>query len=188
MTWAIPCPSTASKAELIGRSVAGFALTAIADPAAKSLEGKDAKLHFRTAKYAAQIANTVYHFANMLGIYKRTTCCYDMTVRSMTATCPRPRRASRIFASGRCRSSPTPASFCRSFLGGYDGSRAGTYTFIDLKREPARRQPRAQAALSGRHHGRRAAHRMTFGLTMDFLGYIVPRYNWVLGRKPTLLR
>ena len=26
-------------------------------------------------------------------------------------------------------------------------------------------------------------HRMTFGLTMDFLGYIVPRYNWVLDEK-----
>ncbi|HNN96604.1 MAG TPA: neutral/alkaline non-lysosomal ceramidase N-terminal domain-containing protein [Pseudomonadota bacterium] len=170
------------KAELIGRSVAGFALTAIADPAAKSLEGKDAKLRFRSAKYAAQIANTVYHFANMLGIYKRTTCCYDMSRPIDDSNLPSAETRVAYLSFGPLSIITNPGELLPElFLGGYDGSRAGTYTFIDLKKKNPPDVSRAPKPpyLVDIMEGERA-HRMTFGLTMDFLGYIVPRYNWVL--------
>ena len=67
------------------------------------------------------------------------------------------------------------------FLGGYDGSARGTYPLLnpsepnspDLSRAPA--PPYLIDHMDGARE-----HRMVFGLTMDFLGYILPRYNFVL--------
>jgi hypothetical protein len=70
------------------------------------------------------------------------------------------------------------------FIGGYGGDHAGAYPFIDLTKpnfpdvSRAPKPPYLIDLMSGER-----PHRMTFGLTMDFLGYIVPRYNWLLDEK-----
>ncbi|MBL9009475.1 MAG: neutral/alkaline non-lysosomal ceramidase N-terminal domain-containing protein [Myxococcales bacterium] len=178
-----PVPKNSfKKAELIGKGVAGFALTALADPKARSVEGKDATLRFRTAKYAPQIANTVYHFANMLGIYKRTVCCYDMTRPIDDTNLPAAETRVAYLTLGPVSIITNPGELHPElFIGGYDGSKAGTYTFIDTKKKNAPDVSKAPPPpyLIDIMEGERP-HRMTFGLTMDFLGYIVPRFNYVL--------
>ena len=170
------------KAELIGRSVAKFALNAIADPNARVVEGKDAKLRFRTAGVAAQIANLVYHFAQMLGIYKRTTCCYDTSRPIGDDNLPSVETRVAYLQLGPASIITNPGELLPElFLGGYSGDHAGTYQFIDMMQpnypdvSKAPKPPYLIDLMDGER-----AHRMTFGLTMDFLGYIVPRYNWVL--------
>ena len=178
-----PVPKNSfKKAELIGKGVAGFALTALADPKARTVEGKDAKLRFRTAKYAAQIANTIYHFANMLGIYKRTVCCYDTSRPIDDTNLPSAETRVAYLTFGPVAIVTNPGELHPElFIGGYDGSKAGTYTFIDTKKKNAPDVSKAPAPpyLIDIMEGERP-HRMTFGLTMDFLGYIVPRFNYVL--------
>ena len=173
------------KAELIGKGVATVALSAMADPKAKTVEGKDAKLRLRTAVFPAQIANLTYHFANMLGIYKRTTCCYDMNRPIDDSNLPSAETRVAYLSLGPLSIITNPGELLPElFLGGYDGSHAGTYPFIDMNKANAPDVSKAPQPpyLIDLMDGDRQ-HRMTFGLTMDFLGYIVPRYNWVLDEK-----
>ena len=68
-----------------------------------------------------------------------------------------------------------------NFLGGYQGEYAGLYPFINLM-EP--NFPDVSKAPSPPYlidlMGSDPQHRMVFGLSFDMLGYIVPRYNFVL--------
>src|SRR5204863_460027 len=67
------------------------------------------------------------------------------------------------------------------FLGGYDGRYAGTYPLLDKTQENAPQLDQAPAGpyLIDLMDGERA-HRMIFGLTGDFVGYILPRFNFVV--------
>ena len=171
--------------EALGKSLVPFALGAMADPAAKTVEGKDFKLSFRTAKVAAQIANKAYQAAFQFKIYRRTLCCYDDTRPVSDDNLPSVETLTTYLRLGPASIITNPGELLPElFLGGYKGEYAGKYPFIDMTKEnaPDPTQAPKPPYLVDIMDGDRA-HRMTFGLTMDFLGYIVPRYNWVLHAK-----
>jgi hypothetical protein len=118
----------------------------------------------------------------MLGIYKRTVCCYDMSRPIDDTNLPSAETRVAYLTLGPVSIITNPGELHPElFIGGYDGSKAGTYTFIDTKKKNAPDVSKAPPPpyLIDIMEGERP-HRMTFGLTMDFLGYIVPRFNYVL--------
>ncbi|MFO0573191.1 MAG: hypothetical protein U1A78_04265 [Polyangia bacterium] len=174
-----------AKAEAIGKSVARFALQAMADPKATTVAGKDAKVAFRSTVFPVRVDNAVYHLAFMLGIYKREMCCYDTKRPISEDNVPATNTAAAYLQLGPASIITNPGELLPElFVGGYGGEYAGTYTFIDRtqKNPPdvskAPKPPYLVDIMDGPRQ-----HRMTFGLTMDFLGYIVPRYNFVLSDK-----
>lgn len=174
-----------AKAEAIGRSVARFAVQAMADPKAVTVAGKDAKLSFRSAKFPVRVDNAVYHLAFKLGVYKREMCCYDDKRPPDENNVPHVNTALAYLQLGPASIITNPGELLPElFVGGYGGEYAGLYKFIDTtKKNPpdlakAPKPPYLIDVMDGPRE-----HRMTFGLTMDFLGYIVPRYNFVLSES-----
>lgn len=175
--------------ESLGKSLVPFALSAMADPAAKTVSGKDFKLAFRTSKVAARVENRAYQLAFALKIYRRTLCCYDTTLPISDDNLPSVETRVAYLQMGPASIITNPGELLPElFIGGYKGDHAGTYPFIDTTKPNAPDPAKAPQPpyLVDLMDGERA-HRMTFGLTMDFLGYIVPRYNWVLDAKSPYL-
>jgi hypothetical protein len=173
------------KTEAVGKSVARFALTAMADPNAVTVQGKAARLAFRTSTFAAEVDNEVYHLAALGGIYKRSLCCYDNTKPPSTENEPSILTRVAYLTLGPASIITNPGELLPElFIGGYGGEYAGLYPFIDQTKQNAPDVSKAPKPpyLKDIMDGDRA-HRMTFGLTMDFIGYIVPPYNWVLSDK-----
>ncbi len=171
-----------AKAEAIGRSVAKFALTAMADPNALTLAGKDAHLSFRRTTLDLQVQNAKYHLAAMLGVFKRPFFNYDTTSPLGEENEPSVESQMAYLRLGPASIITSPGELLPElFLGGYDGRYAGTYPFIDTTKPnaPDVSQAPQPPYLIDLMDGDRP-HRQVWGLTMDFVGYIVPRYNFVL--------
>ncbi len=173
------------KAEAIGKSVSRFALTAMADPQAVTVQGKAARLAFRSSMFPARVDNLVYHLAAQVGIYKRSLCCYDTGKPVSEENTPSILTKTAYLTLGPASIITNPGELLPElFIGGYGGEYAGLYQFIDLTKpnapdpQKAPRPPYLKDIMDGER-----AHRMTFGLTFDFVGYIVPPYNWVLSDK-----
>ena len=74
------------------------------------------------------------------------------------------------------------------FIGGYNGEYAGKYPFINTTKPNApdvSRAPKPPYLIDVMDGDPKL--RMTWGMTHDFIGYIVPRYNWVLDDKKPYL-
>lgn len=173
------------KARALGLAVADFALSALADPKAKQVEGKAARLSFRTTIFPAHVENVKYHLASMVGVFRRSFCCYDDS-RPLDATnVPQVETKVAYLQLGPASIITNPGELAGElFLGGYGGEHAGTYKLYDPMQANA---PDLGKAPQGPYlidlmDGDRTS-RMTFGLTLDFLGYILPRYNFVLDEK-----
>lgn len=170
------------KAELIGRSVARFALASLSDPGARTALGKEARLRFMTTRFPVQLANRASHAAKLLGVYTRQTCCYDESRPIADDNLPKVETSVAYLELGPAAIITNPGELLPElFLGGYGGEHAGTYSFIDFTKDNApnvAQAPRPPYLID--LMGGERPHRMTFGLTMDFLGPIVPRYNFVL--------
>jgi hypothetical protein len=173
------------KAKATGLEVARFALEALADPNAKTVEGKAARLSFRTTVFKTHIENIKYQLASMIGVFRRSFCCYDESRPIDDTNAPQVETKVAYIQIGPVSIITNPGELAGElFIGGYGGEYAGTYRFIDLtqKNPPdvskAPKPPYLVDVMDGPRQ-----HRMTFGLTMDFLGYIVPRYNFVLSDK-----
>lgn len=169
-------------AEAIGNSVSTFALNALADPQNKVYESKDLKLAFRTTAFDVHVHNARYYLGAMFKVLTREFCCYDTTRPFGDDNVPSIHTMAAYLTLGPASIITNPGELLPElFIGGYDGSRAGTYTFIDLKKgfppevEKAPKPPYLVDVMDGER-----AHRQTWGLTGDFVGYIVPRYNFVL--------
>lgn len=170
------------KAKVLGQSVARFALQALADPQAKTVMGRDARLELRVAEYKAHIENTKYHFAAKLGVFARSFCCYDKTAPIDENNVPSVETQVAYLRLGPASIITAPGELAPElFVGGYDGSYRGTYALLNPneKNGPDLSQAPAPPYLIDHMEGDRR-HRMVFGLTMDFLGYILPRFNFVL--------
>lgn len=170
------------KARALGHEVSRFALQALADPQATSVAGKDARLSFRTARFTAHVDNIKYHWASMLKIFRRSFCCYDESQPLSDENVPQVETRVAYLQLGPASIVTNPGELAPElFMGGYDGSARGTYPLLnpsepngpDLSRAPS--PPYLIDHMDGPRE-----HRMVFGLTMDFLGYILPRYNFVL--------
>jgi hypothetical protein len=173
------------KAQALGHEVARFALTAMADPGNLSVEGKAARLSFRSTEFKTHIENQKYHLAAMLGVFKRKFCCFDDTRPLSEENIPSVETLVAYLRIGPASIITNPGELTSElFLGGYDGSLAGTYPLFDPRKANAPDLSLAPLPpyLIDRMHGVRE-HRMTWGLTGDFLGYILPRYHFVLSEK-----
>lgn len=171
-----------AKAEAIGKGVARFALTAMADPGARTLAGKDLRLAFRSTVLNVQVANRKYHLAAMLKIFRRSFCCYDTSSPIDDSNQPWVETAISYLRLGPAAILTNPGElFPELFLGGYDGRYAGTYEFLDRTQPSlpdlgkAPQPPYLVDLMDGER-----PHRQTWGLTMDFLGYIMPRYDFLV--------
>lgn len=173
------------KARALGKEISRFALSALADPKALSVEGKDARLSFRTALVNAHVENRKYHLAAMFRIFRRSFCCYDDKRPIDEDNLPSVETKVAYLKLGPVSIITNPGELDPEFMvGGYRGEYAGTYRFLDpmVKNAPdvakAPKPPYLKDLMEGP-----VEHRMTFGLTMDFLGYILPRYNFVVADK-----
>lgn len=173
------------KAEWIGHGVAAFAKASMAAPEAVTVEGKNAKLSYRTTTFPLQVANQAYHLALLLKIYEREVCCYDNTRVIDETNLPSVRSQVSYIQLGPASIITNPGELLPElFIGGYGGQYAGKFTFIDttkpnspdLSRAP--KPPYLVDVMDGPAH-----LRMTFGLAHDFVGYIVPRYHFLLSEK-----
>ena len=136
--------------------------------------------------FNAHVENSRYHTAFFLKILNREVFGYDKGKPLLRTeefdNAPLVRSEAAYLTLGPASISTAPGELLPElFLGGYDGSRAGTYQFIDTKQPNSPDPSKAPKApyLIDMMKGP-VEHRMIFGLTLDFLGYIVPRYNFVL--------
>ena len=121
----------------------------------------------------------------MLGVFKRKFCCFDDTRPLSEENIPSVETLVAYLRIGPASIITNPGELTSElFLGGYDGSLAGTYPLFDPRKANAPDLSLAPLPpyLIDRMHGVRE-HRMTWGLTGDFLGYILPRYHFVLSEK-----
>lgn len=177
------------KAEWIGHGVAGFAKTSMADPKAVTVDGKTAKLAYRSTVFPVQVANRAYHLALMLKIYQREICCYDTTRVIDDDNLPSVQSQVTYLQLGPASIITNPGELLPElFIGGYGGEFAGKYPFIDKTKQNApdvTKAPKPPYLIDVMDGDPKL--RMTFGLTHDFVGYIVPRYNFVLDEKKPYL-
>ena len=177
------------KIEWIGKGVAAFAKTSMADPKAVTVEGKAAKLSYRTTSFPVQVANRAYHLALQLKIYQRTVCCYDTTRAIDEENLPSVATQVSYLRLGPASIITNPGELLPElFIGGYNGEYAGKYPFINTTKPNApdvSRAPKPPYLIDVMDGDPKL--RMTWGMTHDFIGYIVPRYNWVLDDKKPYL-
>ena len=166
-------------AEAWGEEIARFALKAFA----ARVPVPSPRLAFRTTRFYAHVENTAYHAAGALHLFHRAFYGYDPKKPLSGDNTPVVNTAAAYVTLGPASIITTPGELLPELLvGGYDGSRAGTWTpFIDMTKpnppdvSKAPKPPYLFDLMDGDPD-----NRMNWGLTMDFLGYIVPRYNFVL--------
>ena len=173
------------KARALGREITRFALQALADPQAISVEGRAARLQFRSALVTAHIENMKYHWASMLRIFRRSFCCYDQNQPFSDDNLPQVETKLAYLQLGPAAIVTNPGELAPElFIGAYDGSARGTYPLLNAKEPngPDLSKAPSPPYLIDLMDGPRE-HRMVFGLTFDFLGYILPRFNFVLDEQ-----
>lgn len=161
------------------------------------------RLSFRTAQVNLHVDNTMYHTAFALQLIPRTLFGYDPTkpmIRDEHGdNAPLIDSELAYVRLGPAAIATMPGELLPElFLGGYDGSKAGTWTpFIhtgpivewcdpqtetgdgDYPAPPDVSMAPKPPYLIDEMGGERE-HRMIFGLTQDMLGYIIPVYNFYL--------
>jgi hypothetical protein len=179
--------------EAWGQSIGDFAnrlydaRTPVASPA----------LAFRTARFAVHVENNGYQAAFATHTIPRLLYGYDPArpqIRDASGdNTPLVDTEVAHLTLGPVAIATVPGElFPEDFIGGYDGSRHGTWEpFIHTGPIPSDAcmcefpaPPDVSLAPKSPYlidlMGGEPAHRMIFGLTMDMLGYIVPQYNFYL--------
>ncbi len=177
----VPIPDSGlPKAEAAGRNVARLALRAIN---AVTTDETDTSIEYRTAPMYARVANVGWCYAYMAGVFDRPMIGWDRTRGCNAAN--RPWVSSRVtfLRVGPVATITAPGELHPDLWVGYDsrwswGQPVLTQTVNapDLAMAP---QPPYIRDMMLANPGVRFA--FVSGLTEDFLGYIVPRFNFVLG-------
>ena len=174
-----------------GQSLGVLALKAFA----QRKEAPSPKLAFRATTFNVHIENLYYHTASALGLFKRQFFGSDK--KKPLVRCPGDPRCPdgevwdntplvdtqvAYLTLGPAAIITAPGElFPECFLGGYDGTASGAFPVVkkDNKNPPQLDRAPKPPYLIDLMDGERE-HRMVFGLTLDFLGYIVPSYDFVL--------
>ena len=145
------------------------------------------KLAFWHTSLDVHVENILYHAAYNLGVFDRPIFGYDKSKPQIRTAefdnTPLVHSEIAYITLGPAAIITSPGELLpENFLGGYDGSATGGFApFIDMTRPNAADPARAPKAPYLRDMmGGQEDHRMVFGLAFDFLGYIVPRYNFVV--------
>ena len=165
-------------ADAWGNSVARFALRAFA--ARTPVDSP--RLAFRTTRFNVHIDNTSFHLAARLHLFHRQFFGYNPKLPSVGANAPVIDTEMAYITLGPAAIITCPGELLPElFIGGYDGSRAGAWPFLDpMDIAPPDVAEAPPPPYLFDFMGGDPDSRMVFGLTLDFVGYIIPRYNFVL--------
>ncbi len=150
------------------------------------------KLRFVHSAWDVHVENVAYHAAARIGLIRKNFYGYDPK-RPLTDpdNAPLTRTEAAYLTLGPASIITCPGELLPElFVGGYDGSHSGKYRIVDETRPNppdlalAPKPPYLVDQMDGP-----VEHRMVYGLTLDFLGYIVPKYNFVVDENlPYLTR
>jgi len=168
-----------------GHGVAAFAHKALAQGAVSVTQLTPA---WRSKAFRIYVDNVRFHAAYLGGLFGTTRTFYnwDQTRPIDRNNTPQVGSEETYLRLGPVSMVTVPGElFPELFIGGYQGEHAGSYQLIqsnnpnppDLSKAPA--PPYVCDLMEGEF-------RMAFGLTSDFLGYIVPDYDFQLGSDPYL--
>jgi len=165
--------------EAWGRSIGRFAVAAL-DPArgASVITDPSPRLRVSATKLDVHVDSLRFQLAGRLGVFAREQGGTDKypTIPTELAYVHLGDQVSFVTIPGEL--------LPELWLGGYDGSAAFNYPFIDTARpnapDPtlAPKPPYLRELLQGAPE-----HRMLFGVAQDFVGYIIPPYNFVLASE-----
>jgi hypothetical protein len=140
------------------------------------------QLQFRHTTFAVHIDNTAYHVAFLAGLLHKQVFGYDPQKPLIDDNAPLTRTEAAYVQLGPAAIVTCPGELLPElFLGGYDGSHAGKYlannpgTVAPPDPTKAPKPPYLFDEMDGAPE-----HRMVFGLTLDMLGYVIPRYDFYL--------
>jgi hypothetical protein len=162
--------------EAWGRSIGRFAVAAF-DPArgASVVTDPTPRLRMSATRFDVHVDSLKFQLAGRLGVFERTQGGTEdePTIPTELAYVRIGDQVSFVTIPGE--------SLPELWLGGYDGADAFNYPFIDPAQpnapDPTKapRPPYLRDLLAGAPE-----HRMVFGVAQDFVGYIIPPYNFVL--------
>jgi hypothetical protein len=179
-------------AEAWGKSVARFVPRALdASQGGHVVVEESPALSFVTTKYNVHVDNLRYLVAGQIGVFNRPFFGFDKKKPISGANAPLIDTETAYLRIGEQLSIITVSGelLPELFVGGYDGSMAHNWPFIDTTQPNAPNPalaPKAPYLID--HMDGHPQHRMVFGLTMDFLGYIVPKYNWAVDGTAPYIR
>jgi hypothetical protein len=162
--------------EAWGRSIGRFAVAAF-DPARGASVVTDAtpRLRLSATRFDVHVDSLKFQLAGQLGVFERTQ---GGTEDEPTI----PTELAYVRIGDQVSFVTIPGEILPElWLGGYDGADAFNYPFIDPAQpnapDPTKapRPPYLRELLAGAPE-----HRMVFGVAQDFVGYIIPPYNFVL--------
>jgi hypothetical protein len=172
-----------AKAEAAGTNVGRLALAAISN-ADMVTDVVEPTLSFRTGAIYVIVENVFYHVAGIVGVFDRQLLGYDKTQPIDVGNMPYIRSRVTYLQIGSIGIVTAPGELHPELLvGGYDGSESWGYDIVD----PANENPPNLALapdgpylrdLVAMNPGVELA--LLFGAAEDFLGYIVPAYNYEL--------
>jgi hypothetical protein len=173
------------KAMYAARAVASLALDALAN---SSVTEDTMELGFTYEKFRVHIENRGYHLYLLLGVLQREVFNYTPGTPITDGNYPEVDSEAMHLRLGRAEVITCPGElFPEFYLGGYDGSYAGTWPLIDtteanppdLTLAPA--PPYLRDLMTGEY-------RMMWGLTGDMLGYIMPEFEFLLHPQTPYLK
>ncbi len=141
------------------------------------------KLSFRRTEFAVHIENVAFQLAFKIGLLHKAVFGYDPKMRTdVPENAPLTRTEVAYLELGPAAIVTCPGELLPElYIGAYDGSAAGgwpannpdTVAPPDVTKAP--KPPYLFDQMGGQPE-----HRMVFGLTLDMLGYIIPRFNFYL--------
>lgn len=177
-----------AKAEAAGRSVALLALDAIAD--APDVAAGEADLEFRTAEIFVRVDNRALQLAGTLGVLERELYMYDTTKPPSPANVPYARSRVTFVRVGPLGMITAPGELHPElWIGGYDGSWSwGQPILTETENAPdldlAPRPPYLKDVLLETPG---VEYAFVAGLGEDWLGYIIPEFNFVVPEESPYL-
>jgi hypothetical protein len=171
------------KAEAVGWALARRALEAMTS-AADTLDVEAPHLAFRTAPIDVTVENTYYHVGGLVGVFHRDFYGYDEERAIGPGNYPLIASRVTYLEIGPIGIITAPGELHPElFLGGYDGSWSFGYEIVD----PNNPNPPDLAQAPGPPYLRDlilardgVEIALVFGAAEDFLGYIIPAWNFVL--------
>lgn len=169
------------KAEAVGTNVAKLALEALKN------NGEDAASHelvFRTKDLVAKVENIGYHFAFLLQLIDRQLYNFDPSMPIQDMNIPDLKTRVSYVQVGPLAMMTNPGELHPElWVGGYDGSWSWGQTTFDgtlpNKPDPAM-APKAPYLRDIMLTNPGVKYVFSAGLAEDFIGYIVPAFNYVL--------
>ena len=181
-TWAgDPVSRGTEAAQTMGSQVASFVLTALG-PDGGSVTDETADLGFRRARFFVKIQNRRYHIAYLQDLFVREVYNWDMSHAIRAGNEPDVISEIEVIDVGRAQMITAPGELDPAlFVGGYDGAYADGEPVVDTTQI---NPPDLSMAPSGpylRDLARADADQVwLLGLTNDFLGYLIPEFDYVL--------